>query len=134
MTKKDLEKLTGHKRAHKYGAKATTCNLGHQHPSKSEATHCWALQAQQKGNVNDPLVVDLEYEKPYRLEVNGRLITVHKPDFTYKRYAVAKVDGKNLVVCTQCVDEVKGFKTADWIIKSKLFQALYPEIEYRVVE
>lgn len=122
MNKNDLKKLIGHK-PHKYGAKRTICNLGHSHPSKAEAMHCWALSAQLKANT----IRDLEYEKTYELKVNGILVATHKPDFIYlclSKCGIWKI----------CVDEVKGFKTADWILKSKLFQALYPNIKYRVVE
>lgn len=120
MNKKQLEELVGHKRPkrHKFGAIRTVCNLGHKHPSKAEAMHCWALQAQMKAN----LITHLVWETVYPLIVNGIFICNHKPDFSYS----CKIKGK-------CVDEVKGFKTADWVLKSKLFQALYPHIKYRVI-
>lgn len=118
MNRKELEKLIGHK-SHKFGAVRQVCNLGHSHPSKAEATHCWALQAQLKGN----LISSLKYEQAFELKVNNILICVHRPDFSYIR-----IKDKSF-----CVDEVKGFQTPDWKIKSKLFQALYPDIIYRVV-
>lgn len=135
MGKLDLEKLIGHKR-HKYGAVRTYCKLGHGHPSKAEAMHCWTLQAQ----INTNVIKDLEYEKKYELVFNGKLIGVHRPDFTYKRpIRILIPTSRDGFVSTTtdsfkiCVDEVKGFKTADWILKSKLFVVLYPDIEYRVV-
>jgi|GEM_PF-2937851 hypothetical protein len=137
MNKNELKKLVGHKR-HKYGAVRVTCKLGHQHPSKAEAMHCWALQAK----INHGTIRDLEYEKPYDLIVNGKKVGVHKPDFTFKAptfkltstgpmSAVSQINWDNPIIC---VDEVKGFRTKDWIFRSKMFQALYPEVEYRVVE
>lgn len=136
MNKKDLEKLIGHKR-HKFGAVAVKCRLGHNHPSKAEAMHCWSLQAQK----NQGLIMDIEYEKPYDLIVHGVKVGTHKPDFSFKRPVhIHTPTGRNAFVATTsdqfkiCVDEVKGFSTADWIFKSKLFQALYPDIEYRVIK
>lgn len=121
MNKTELAKLIGHKNGHKYHAKAQKCNLGHLHPSKAEAMHCWALQAQIKAGQ----IGNLTWQKPYPLFVGQQLIYTHRPDFTYyKMY--------NGVLRT-CVDEVKGMPTADWQIVSKLFQALYQDIIYRVV-
>lgn len=136
MTKTELEKLVGHKRQkpHKFGAIRVKCRLGHNHPSKAEAQHCWALQAQ----LNIGQVKDLEYEKPYDLKCAGKLICVHKPDFTFKM-RVFHQEPTGPQSCTQTsewvthVDEVKGFRTPDWVIKSKLFQAQYPDIIYRVI-
>lgn len=138
MTKTELEKLVGYKRqkTHKYGAIRVTCKLGHHHPSKAEAMHCWSLQAQ----INQGLIKDLEYEKPYELIVCRKLVGVHKPDFTYKTpIRILTPTGHSSFVATTsdqfkiCVDEVKGFATADWKFKSKMFRALYPDIQYRVI-
>lgn len=139
MNKKELAALVGYKRdkPHKYGAESQICNLGHRHPSKAEAMHCWSLQAQRKQG----LIKDLEYEKPYDLIVEGVKVGTHKPDFTFKRpVRILTPTAHNAFVGTTsdqfkvCVDEVKGFMTADWIFRSKLFQTLYPDIEYRVIK
>lgn len=138
MKKKELENLVGYKRlkTHKYGAVAVYCKLGHRHPSKAEAMHCWTLQCQ----INQGTIKDLEHEKSYDLIVAGKKVGVYRPDFTFKRpIIVLNPTGINSFVGTTsdnfkiCVDEVKGFKTRDWINKSKLFTALYPDIEYRVI-
>ncbi len=136
MNKKELEKLIGHKRQkpHKFGAVRTRCKWGHSHPSKVEAWHCWALHAE----MDSHLIKDLEYEKSYDLKCNGVVICVHKPDFTYKRRViVSEPTGPHSSVQTSIwvvhVDEVKGFKTPDWVVKSKLFQAQFPDIVYRVI-
>ena len=137
MNKAELEKLVGHKKKHKYGAIRVTCRLGHRHPSKAEAMHCWALQCE----INQGSIKDLEYEKGYELKVGGRVVGTHYPDFTFKRPILGLTPtGPQSYVASNtgqfkvCVDEVKGFKTADWIMKSKMFCALYPHIEYRVIE
>lgn len=137
MNKKELNKLIGHK-PHKYGAVRVSCRLGHRHPSKAEAMHCWALQAQMKQGT----IRALEYEKLFELKVNGIVVAKHYPDFTFLRPTFKQtITGLQSVVQNinwdeplVCVDEVKGFKTADWIMKSKMFRALYPEIEYRVID
>jgi hypothetical protein len=139
-TQTELEKMIGYTRPkrHKYGAVRVTCRLGHRHPSKAEAMHCWALQCE----LNQGSIKDLEYEKSYDLLLNGKKIGVHRPDFTFKRPIFIKTPTGPRSETRQiswedpqiCVDEVKGFKTADWIMKSKMFKALYPQIQYRVIE
>ena len=138
MNKKELESLVGHERKHKYGAVRVTCKLGHRHPSKAEAMHCWSLQCQ----IRQGIIKDLEYEKSYDLTMNGKKIGTHRPDFTFKRptfkitktvpYSeVSEIDWNNPKIC---VDEVKGFQTADWKMKYKIFLTLYPHIEYRIIQ
>jgi hypothetical protein len=122
----DLQKLLGKKR-HKYGAKSTPCRWGHKHPSIAEANHCFVLHSE----LNAGHITSLVYEYPFELIVNDKLICVHKPDFYYKR-ACRNASG-TAFWWDSCVDEVKGFRTSDWIIKSKLFQALFPGIKYRVL-
>lgn len=131
-----LEKMIGHNRPkrHKFGAIRVKCRWGHSHPSKAEAWHCWSLHAE----MDSHQIKDLEYEKSYDLKCNGVIICTHRPDFTYKRCVIVhSPTGPNSLVATSdwpvCVDEVKGFKTPDWVIKSKLFQAQYPDIIYRVI-
>jgi len=66
-------------------------------------------------------IAEIETQVHYDLKVNGVKITGHRPDFrvTYK-------DG------TQEIREFKGFSTEAWLIKKALFEALYPEIPYKV--
>jgi hypothetical protein len=138
ITKAHMDKILGQK-THKYHARATTCRLGHHHPSLAEAKHCWCLQAQMQATPSDgPMIKELEYEKSYDLIVCGKLVGRHKPDFTYKRQVSEYTrTGQMSFVATSkwitCVDEVKGFKTKDWVFRSKIFKACYPEIEYRVI-
>lgn len=87
------------------------------------------------------LIKDLEYEKSYDLVVSGKLVGTHRPDFTYKMpIRILTPTGVHSYAATTsdqfkvCVDEVKGFATADWKFKSKLFLTLYPNIEYRVIK
>ena len=134
MNNKEINHLLGRSNGSKYFAKPTTCRMGHKHPSMAEAKHCWGLQAQMQSK----LIKDLEWEKKYELWVGKTLVGIHKPDFTYLRFS-AKHTPTGLQSCVAevvwilCVDEVKGFRTADWVFRSKVFQALYPGIEYRVI-
>lgn len=118
---KNLLKGSGYK-SHKYGAIRTKCNLGHSHPSKAEAVHCWCLQAQMNGNT----IRGLQYEKAFPLVMNGKLIGTHKPDFYYLK----DINGVEVAH----VDEVKGVLTADFKLKAKMFQSLYPLVIYRIVK
>ena len=68
-------------------------------------------------------VTSFEYEKKYPLEVNGKLVCNIVPDFT-----VYLPDGR-----TQ-IHEIKSpiTMTDVWRVKSKLFQILFPHMEYLV--
>ena len=67
-------------------------------------------------------IVEIDCQKTFRLDVNGQHICSHRVDFllTYP-------DGHKEVL------EVKGFVNPVWPIKKKLFEALYPDIPYKVV-
>lgn len=107
------------KKPNKYGSKKTKCFLSHYHPSRGECEYCETLQLMKKsGNIKE-----FEYEKRYRLEVNGVLVSSHKPDFTVT-YPDGRVE----------VHEFKGFETDGWRVRHKLFMAVYPEIKYVVVK
>ena len=108
------------KKTNKFGAKRTTCAYGHNHPSKGEAAHCVVLHLIMKSEGSDILSID--YETPYRLEVNGVLVCKHVPDWTLKMYG-----GRKKIV------EFKGMPTPAWKLKMALFKAIYPDIEYEVV-
>ena len=98
------------------------CQQGHTHPSKAEALHCNVLHLVMKDPKQGIKVI--EYEKKYPLMVNGVLVGTHKPDWTVHRQ-----DGSWYVV------EYKGFhkNKREWILRKKLFMALYPGIKYNVV-
>jgi hypothetical protein len=58
----------------------------------------------------------------YGLDVNGIHICDHIVDFV-----VENNEG------VEYVAEVKGFATEVWNLKHKLFKAIYPRIEYRII-
>lgn len=102
----------------KYGNRSCRCTLNHQHDSRKEADYCFQLQALKAAGE----IKDFEYEKSYDLCINGKRICQHKPDFT-----VTAIDG------TVSVHEVKGFATADWRLRRKIFEAVFPDIPYIVI-
>lgn len=104
-------------RTSKYGNKRMKCNLGHSHGSKDECSYCFKLQLM----LENKLIKGFVYEKPFDLYVNGKFITRHKPDFY-----VETLDG------TFYIDEFKGYATAEWDLKRKLFEALFPDVPYNV--
>ena len=63
-----------------------------------------------------------EVEKQFDFYVNGKKICSHQPDFF-----ITGKDGR------QWVEEYKGFASPVWPIKKKLFEALYPQYEYKVI-
>jgi hypothetical protein len=100
----------------KHRNKWTPCKYDHIHQSMKEANRCNELHLLQKGNV----ITELKTQVSFDLKVNDKLICRHILDFTYCE------NGKFIV------EDSKGQKTKDWIIKHKLFEAAYPDIEYRV--
>jgi hypothetical protein len=102
----------------KYKNKSCTCHAGHNHDSRFEARYCDQLGLL----VMAKEIKGYETQKTFDLKVNGKKICGHRVDFL-----VETNDDK------QEVHECKGFATAEWKIKHKLFEANYPEIKYIVV-
>jgi len=106
-----------HKIPTKYHSRGCKCLSGHYHDSRKEATHCNRLLA----DLQDGKIKSYKTQVSYALNINGHKICRHIVDFV-----VENNDGSIVV------NEVKGFATKDWKIKYKLFEALYPDIEYHV--
>ena len=103
----------------KYRNKICT-GLKHTFRSKSELGHAFYLEhKKQNGRIRS-----WEYEKNFDLEVNGKLVCRHSPDFL-----VTLPDG------SQEIHEIKSpvTKTDGWRIKKKLTEILFPHIPYRVI-
>lgn len=97
----------------------STCTVdGITFHSRREADYYGQLKLEKKGK----LIKDFERQVKYNLEVNGNKICGHIVDFL-----VTLPCGKKEV------REVKGFATDVWDLKRKLFEALFPEIEYKVI-
>jgi len=116
ITKKQVPRFK--KGWHKYHAKRSKCLYGHYHPSILEANVCNILLAK----VKNKEIKGYQYQPSYPLYVNGKLICKHYPDFF-----VLNNDA------TTEVWEAKGIIRPDWRIKKNLFEALHPNITYKVI-
>ncbi len=103
----------------KYRSIRSKCLSGHNHHSRLEAGHCNALLVDKQAGI----IKDYQTQRKVELRVNGQLITTHYPDFW-----ITNNDGSEMV------HETKGKEMADWVIKKKLFNALFPDIPYVVVK
>jgi len=103
----------------KYKSVRSKCLSGHYHASRLEAGHCNSLYADLKSG----RILEYKTQVRFPLEVNGQLITTHYVDF----YVLGK-DG------TWRVEESKGKEMADWVIKKKLFNAIFPDVVYVVIK
>jgi hypothetical protein len=112
----------------RFFARKTLCKHGHSHASAAEAKRCNDLHLLQAAGH----IVGLRYEPRFTFTVNGREVKMRNgqimkftPDFTYVQ------SGK------QIVEEVKpknGWMSRDVPVKIAFFQALWPEIELRIVK
>ena len=109
---------SGARRAGKYGA-VRTVYRGVEYASKSEASYARHLDTLKKAGV----VRSWMRQVRWKLIVNGVLVCTMVPDF--------RVEWKDGTVS---LIEVKGHATAIYRLKRKLFEALYPEVDYRVVK
>ena len=105
----------------KYGNKSQVCRQGHKHDSIKESQYCDQLELLRKsGEIK-------EYQTQVRFDlcVNGQKVCGIIPDFV-----VTENDG------AQKVHEVKSYITMTdaWNIKRKLFESLFPLIEYIVIK
>lgn len=100
----------------KYGNTKKTCNYGHVHDSIKEASRCDDLHLMQKAGVIENLEIQKKYElipaKKYRGMKNEKSCE-YIADFVYEE------NGKKVI------EDTKGFRTRDFIIKRKLFKYLY---------
>lgn len=100
----------------KYRAKKKICNQGHVHPSILEANRCDELHLMQKQGMISNLEIQkkfviLEAQK-YKNMPNERSI-VYNADFVYTYQGIT------------VIEDTKGKKTKDYIIKRKFVKKLY---------
>lgn len=110
----------------KYGNHKVCCLSKHNHDSKLEANYCNRLLAMKQKRE----IISYDVQVPIELNVNGVLVCKHIVDFMIQ--FPNKSPFIPLPYQTECHD-TKGVKTKDWVIKHKLFKALYPDIKYVVV-
>lgn len=104
-------------RPKKYGNR--TCFVdGIRFDSRREADYYAHLKLEKRAKV----ILDFERQVQIDLVVNGKKICAHRIDF----FVTLAGGGKE-------VREVKGYETPEWEIKRKLFEALFPEIPYKVI-
>lgn len=97
----------------KYYSRKCYCSSGHVHDSKKEAARCDELHLMQRAGLISELEIQVKYtlipSRKYKDMPNERAVT-YIADFDY-------MDGK-----THVIEDTKGFKTKDYIIKRKLFK------------
>jgi len=76
--------------------------------SKKEALRALDLAAMEQGGV----ISDLKFQPAFSIEIKGSKVCTYIADFQYVH------DGKVIV------EDVKGFKTKEYILKSKLMKAV----------
>jgi len=106
------------KRVNKYNNTSCYCSLGHKHDSIGEARYCDQLSLLKKAKE----IKSFETQVSYPLMVNDKRVTVHIVDFE-----VINKEGRKEI------HEFKGFATAVWNLKRKLFEAVHPEVKYYVI-
>lgn len=105
------------KRQNKYGNKSAEYN-GHVYHSIKEAAYARELDLRLRaGDLRE-----WKRQVPIELWVNGHKICRYVIDFL-------EIDKNGGEMWT----EVKGFKTPEWELKWKLFEALYPERDKQVI-
>lgn len=110
------------KRKNKFGNKLTVVDNITFH-SQAEADRYRELKLLQ----NCKEIFELQLQPRFRFEVEGNHICDYVADFQYFEMGV----GSRLMIT---VEDVKGKKTKDYIIKAKLFQALYSHINFVEIE
>ena len=113
--------LKHYKKPLKYRNKSCICRQNHQHDSIKEAHYCDQLELLKKAGE----IIDYEKQVTFHMKVNDKKVCAIRVDFLVE----SKHGGQE-------VHEVKSSATmtSTWNVKRKLFEALYPHIEYIVVK
>jgi len=106
-------------RRSKYGNVRVMFN-GRNFDSKREAQHAARLEMLRKAVDDKERVVDIQYQIPFELKVNGKLVAKYIADFRV-RFADGRVE----------IHDAKGVRTDVYKLKKKFFEAMYP---YRIIE
>lgn len=105
----------------KYHSKKTKCSAGHIHDSKKEAARCNELTLLQKAGQISGLKQQVRFEliPPAKYtDMPNERACVYIADFVYTQGDVI------------FVEDTKGFKTPEYIIKRKLFKQKYCSDRY----
>lgn len=109
----------GYTRKSKYGAKKTECPYGHMHDSAKEATRCAMLHLMLRGKE----IKDLELQKSYPLIPAARYAKPMKDEQAARYVADFVYFDKKLGVTV--IEDCKGMRTKEYILKRKLMKQLY---------
>lgn len=101
----------------KYGNKKTHCLHGHMHDSKKEARRCNELHLMQRAGEISGLQTQISFELIPKQKDERKC--EYKADFVYVE------NGQTIV------EDVKGVKTKEYIIKRKLFKYKYPQYVFK---
>ena len=100
----------------KYGNKKRTCNYGHVHDSVKEADRCNELHLMQRAGFINGLEIQKRFElipsAKYREMPNERSCD-YVADFVYNENGAT------------VIEDTKGFRTKDFVVKRKLFKYRY---------
>ena len=102
----------------KYGARKASCLYGHTHDSKKEADRCNELHVLLRTGFIHNLRTQVKYTllpaKKYGHGMKAERAVVYVADFVY-----------DTNTGTTIVEDTKGYKTKDYIIKRKMFKDKY---------
>ena len=103
----------------KYRNKKTEVN-GIVFDSKLEAKRFQELKLLERANEIEQLELQPSFELIPSFKKNGKTIrkTIYKGDFSY----IDKKTGKRII------EDTKGYKTRDYILKKKMFEYKFPEL------
>jgi len=104
----------------KYKNISCKCQKGHIHKSIFEANVCNDLHLEYRKEIKSGKV-EIKIEVKFSMDIGKIHITNHYMDF------IIEING----IMKKAI-EAKGFPTPVWRIKKKLFEALYPNIEYEI--
>lgn len=100
--------------ANKFNAKPMVVD-GHRFASRAEAKRYSELKLLERAKQ----ITALQLQPKYPINIGEKHICAYIADFSYFENGRA------------VAEDVKGVKTKDYIIKAKLFKALYPDILHR---
>ena len=103
-------------RYNKFGNKPTVVD-GIRFASKLEAKRYGELKLLERAGQ----IQGLELQPRFRLTVEGELICEYRADFGYHEKQ------------KRVIEDTKGFRTPEFVIKAKLMRAIYPHVELREI-
>ena len=109
----------------KYGAKKTTCGLGHSHDSRREAVRCIELHLLQRNGE----ISDLKVHPKFKFEVNGDWLKLRNGQIAGYTADFQYIENGKLIV-----EDIKGMIVRDFPLRSALFRHLNPDIELRITK